>query len=128
MNKKLVTVLAAGTLLTGVVAPFVANAIEVDPWEKAANDYLTGEGNAPAETPAPVETPKEADAPKPAAPVEIDEQYVKDNIDTSTGPQEKAKEDGYKDAAEAKYKEELKKQGGKKQQQFKKLPKTSAVK
>ena len=127
MNKKLVTVLAAGTLLTGVVAPFVANAIEVDPWEKAANDYLTGEGNAPVENPAPVETPKEADAPKPAAPVEIDEQYVKDNIDTPTGPQEKAKEDAYKDAAEAKYKEDLKKQGGKKQQ-FKKLPKTSAVK
>ena len=86
------------------------------------------------------------DAGKPTAP-KIDEDYVKKNIDTPTGKEEKAKEDAYKDKAEKAYNEALKKQEQAKKPEVKKpevkkpevkkpvekkakakvLPKTSAV-
>ena len=132
--KKLLTGIFAATLLTGgagvalehgyVKAEEPSKATEDaagDAWEKAAKE---------AETPK-VETPKQ--------PV-IDEEYVKKNIDTPTGKEEKAREDAYKDKAEAKYKEELKKQEAAKDDNKKApanasakapvkkvLPKTSAV-
>jgi|GEM_PF-4932658 P-type ATPase4, putative len=126
---------AAASLFTATTA-FAA---EVDPWEKAAEDYLA---NKPKEE---VVKPKEETAkpkeevakPKDEAkkPV-IDEEYVRQNIDTPTGKEEKAREDVYLDKAEAKYKEELKKQDAAKKAQPegkgkpvpKVLPKTSAVK
>ena len=84
-----------------------------DAWEKAAKE--TG---------------------KPTAP-KIDEDYVKKNIDTPTGKEEKAREDAYKDKAEKAYNEALKKQEQAKKPEVKKpvekkakakvLPKTSAV-
>ena len=133
MNKKLVAAIAAGTLsLVGTSA--LAHAQEVDPWEAAANEYLANQAK---------EKQAQADA----------EKYVKENIDTPTGAEEKAKEDSYLDKAEAQYKKELakqeadkkaqdKKDNGKKEadkkdnakkpaaptKQVKKLPKTSAVK
>ena len=89
-----------------------------DAWEKAAKE-----------------------AGKPAAP-KIDEDYVKKNIDTPTGKEEKAREDAYQDKTEKEYNRLLKEQEGKKpavpQKDTKKpdtkkpvakkvLPKTSAV-
>lgn len=89
-----------------------------DAWEKAAKE-----------------------AGKPTAP-KIDEDYVKKNIDTPTGKEEKAREDAYQDKAEKEYNRLLKEQEGKKpstpQKDTKKpdtkkpvakkvLPKTSAV-
>ena len=89
-----------------------------DAWEKAAKE---------AEKPT---TPK------------IDEDYVKKNIDTPTGKEEKAREDAYQDKAEKAYTDALKKQQDAKKPEVKKpevkkpvekkakakvLPKTSAV-
>lgn len=88
-----------------------------DAWEKAAKE-----------------------AGKPTAP-KIDEDYVKKNIDTPTGKEEKAHEDAYQDKAEKEYNRLLKEQGKKpatpqkdtKKPAVKKpvakkaLPKTSAV-
>ena len=133
--KKLFTGIFAATLLTAgagvalehgyVKAEEPSKASEDaagDAWEKAAKE---------AETPK-VETPKKEEAKQPV----IDEEYVKQNIDTPTGKEEKAKEDAYKDKAEAKYKEELKKQEDNKKAPVKApakapvkklLPKTSAV-
>lgn len=138
MNKKLVAAIAAGTLSL-VGTSVLAYAQEVDPWEAAANEYH-----------AKVAKEKEAQAEA--------EKYVKENIDTPTGAESKAKEDDYLDKAEAQYKKELakqdadkkdngKKDNGKKEadkkeadkkdnakkpaaptKQVKKLPKTSAVK
>lgn len=153
MSKKLITVLTLGAFLAGgALAPLVANAVEADPWEKAANEFLEKNKNnvdspndvarynaAPKEkTPKPavkigapkVATPK---AENPKSPATIDEEYVKQNIDTPTGAEEKAKEDEYLDKAEAKYKEEAKAQdkakaGVKTGKAVKRLPKTSAVK
>lgn len=149
MSKKLITVLTLGAFLAGgALAPLVANAVEADPWEKAANEFLeknvnnnvdTPKNIAPKEkTPSPavrigapkVATPK---AENPKSPATIDEEYVKQNIDTPTGAEEKAKEDEYLDKAEAKYKEEAKAQakakaGVKAGKAVKRLPKTSAVK
>lgn len=141
--KKLGLSVAAAATLFGSATALAA---EVDPWEKAAEDYLA---NKPKEE---VVKPKEETAkpkdeavkpkdeiakPKDEAkkPV-IDEEYVRQNIDTPTGKEEKAKEDAYQDKAEAKYKEELKKQDmakkaqpeGKGKPAPKVLPKTSAVK
>ena len=141
--KKLGLSVAAATTLFGSATALAA---EVDPWEKAAEDYLA---NKPKEE---VVKPKEETAkpkdeavkpkdevakPKDEAkkPV-IDEEYVRQNIDTPTGKEEKAREDAYQDKAEAKYKEELKKQDmakkaqpeGKGKPAPKVLPKTSAVK
>ena len=124
MSKKLITVLTLGAFLAGgALAPLVANAVEADPWEKAANEFLEKNENKPA-------TPK---AENPKSPATIDEEYVKQNIDTPTGAEEKAKEDEYLDKAEAKYKEEAKAQakakaGVKAGKAVKRLPKTSAVK
>ena len=89
-----------------------------DAWEKAAKE-----------------------AGKPAAP-KIDEDYVKKNIDTPTGKEEKAREDAYQDKAEKEYnrllkeqeatkpaipQKDTKKQDTKKPVAKKVLPKTSAV-
>ena len=89
-----------------------------DAWEKAAKE-----------------------AGKPTAP-KIDEDYVKKNIDTPTGKEEKAREDAYQDKAEKAYVDALKKQQDTKKPEVKKpdvkkpiekkakakvLPKTSAV-
>lgn len=128
MKTKLITVLAAGALFAGGIVPLVANANDVDPWEDAAKKYLAGQNNDGGVAPQPA--PAAPEAPKKDNPVEIDEKYVKDNIDTPTGKESKDKEDAYYDAAEAKYKAELENQKGKQdgKKQFKKLPKTSAVK
>ena len=146
MNKKVLTVFAAGLVSLTSVGSLVANATDVDPWEAAANDYLT-HANAdpkPADKPAnkpadkPANKPADKPADKPATgKTDIDEKYVRDNIDTPTGKDEKDKEDKYLDKAEEKYKGETAKQDGMKEdgkkptqtnQQFKRLPKTSAVK
>lgn len=105
---------------------------EGDAWEKAANEYNKK-----------VEDAKKQEAEK-KQPV-IDEEYVKKNIDTPTGKEEKAKEDSLKDQAEKKYTElnkkaeqdkkvaDAKKEQPKKAEETKKqperkvLPKTSAV-
>lgn len=141
--KKLGLSVAAAATLFGSATALAA---EVDPWEKAAEDYLANKPKDEVvkpkeETAKPkeeAEKPKdEAAKPKDEAkkPV-IDEEYVKQNIDTPTGKEEKAREDAYQDKAEAKYKEELKKQDmakkaqpeGKGKPAPKVLPKTSAVK
>ena len=141
--KKLGLSVAAAATLFGSATALAA---EVDPWEKAAEDYLANKPKEEVvkpkeETAKPKDEaakPKdEAAKPKDEAkkPV-IDEEYVRQNIDTPTGKEEKAKEDAYKDKAEAKYKEELKKQDmakkaqpeGKGKPAPKVLPKTSAVK
>lgn len=113
MNKKILTVLAAGTV-TLAGAGFAAHAADVDPWEAAANEYLAHNADQPK--PAEEKLVDKPAAEKPAAekPAEnkqvIDEKYVKDSIDTPTGAEAKAQEDKYLDKAEAKYKEELAKQ------------------
>ena len=141
--KKLGLSVAAAATLFGSATALAA---EVDPWEKAAEDYLANKPKEEVvkpkeETAKPKDEaakPKdEAAKPKDEAkkPV-IDEEYVRQNIDTPTGKEEKAKEDAYQDKAEAKYKEELKKQDmakkaqpeGKGKPAPKVLPKTSAVK
>lgn len=141
--KKLGLSVAAAATLFGSATALAA---EVDPWEKAAEDYLANKPKEEVvkpkeETAKPKEEavkPKdEAAKPKDEAkkPV-IDEEYVRQNIDTSTGKEEKAREDAYQDKAEAKYKEELKKQDmakkaqpeGKGKPAPKVLPRTSAVK
>lgn len=117
MNKKILTVLAAGTV-TLAGAGFAAHAADVDPWEAAANEYLTHSANQPkpaeekpADKPAAEKPAAEKPAEKPAENKQvIDEKYVKDNIDTPTGAEAKAQEDKYLDKAEAKYKEEIAKQ------------------
>lgn len=141
--KKLGLSVAAAATLFGSATALAA---EVDPWEKAAEDYLANKPKEEVvkpkeETAKPKEEaakPKdEAAKPKDEAkkPV-IDEEYVRQNIDTPTGKEEKAREDAYQDKAEAKYKEELKKQDAAKKEQpegkgkpvQKVLPRTSAVK
>lgn len=132
MNKKILTAFAAGVVtLSG--AGLAAHAADVDPWEAAANEYLANNANQPKPAEKPAENKQT-----------IDEKYVKDNIDTPTGAEEKAKEDKYLDKAEAKYKEELAKQSAQKDtdkkdnksgdkgtkpagKTLKTLPKTSAV-
>ena len=141
--KKLGLSVAAAATLFGSATALAA---EIDPWEKAAEDYLANKPKDEVvkpkeETAKPKEEaakPKdEAAKPKDEAkkPV-IDEEYVRQNIDTPTGKEEKAREDAYQDKAEAKYKEELKKQDmakkaqpeGKGKPAPKVLPRTSAVK
>lgn len=134
--KKLGLSVAAAATLFGSATALAA---EVDPWEKAAEDYLANKPKEEVVKPK-EETAKpkdEAAKPKDEAkkPV-IDEEYVRQNIDTPTGKEEKVREDAYLDKAEAKYKEELKKQDiakkaqpeGKGRPVQKVLPKTSAVK
>ena len=148
--KKLGLSVAAAATLFGSATALAA---EVDPWEKAAEDYLANKPKEEVVKPKEeVVKPKEEtakpkdEAAKPkdeaAKPKDeakksvIDEEYVRQNIDTPTGKEEKAREDAYQDKAEAKYKEELKKQDAAKKAQpegkgkpvQKVLPRTSAVK
>ena len=141
--KKLGLSVAAAATLFGSATALAA---EVDPWEKAAEDYLANKPKDEVVKPKEETTKPKDEAAKPkdeaAKPKDeakkpvIDEEYVRQNIDTPTGKEEKAKEDAYQDKAEAKYKEELKKQDmakkaqpeGKGKPAPKVLPKTSAVK
>lgn len=134
--KKLGLSVAAAATLFGSATALAA---EVDPWEKAADEYLANKPKEEVVKPKEeVAKPKEEVAkPKEEAKKSvIDEEYVRQNIDTPTGKEEKAREDAYQDKAEAKYKEELKKQDmakkaqpeGKGKPAPKVLPRTSAVK
>ena len=110
---KLFGLLALATLAVGGSAYSIVSANEPsaeteaahsDAWEEAANLKSKDEkGNV------------------------IDENYVKKQIDTPTGAEEKAKEDKYLDSAEKKTNEALKKQEAKKEVK-KTLPNTAAVK
>lgn len=124
-------------VLTGVLAvsvPFAAygGLVKADEPNKASEDAWADAWEKAAK-----------EAGKPTAP-KIDEDYVKKNIDTPTGKEEKAREDAYQDKAEKEYNRLLKEQEGKKpakpqapQKDTKKpvekkvkakvLPKTSAV-
>ena len=141
--KKLGLSVAAAATLFGSATALAA---EVDPWEKAAEDYLANKPKDEVVKPKEETTKPKDEAAKPkdeaAKPKDeakkpvIDEEYVRQNIDTPTGKEEKAKEDAYQDKAEAKYKEGLKKQDmakkaqpeGKGKPTPRVLPKTSAVK
>lgn len=141
--KKLGLSVAAAATLFGSATALAA---EVDPWEKAAEDYLANKPKEEVVKPKEETAKPKEEAAKPkdeaakpkdeAKKTVIDEEYVRQNIDTPTGKEEKAKEDAYQDKAEAKYKEELKKQDmakkaqpeGKGKPAPKVLPKTSAVK
>lgn len=124
-------------VLTGVLAvsvPFAAygGLVKADEPNKASEDAWADAWEKAAK-----------EAGKPTAP-KIDEDYVKKNIDTPTGKEEKAREDAYQDKAEKEYNRLLKEQEAKKpakpqatQKDTKKpvekkakakvLPKTSAV-
>lgn len=124
-------------VLTGVLAvsvPFAAygGLVKADEPNKASEDAWADAWEKAAKEDG-----------KPTAP-KIDEDYVKKNIDTPTGKEEKAREDAYQDKAEKEYNRLLKEQEGKKpakpqapQKDTKKpvekkvkakvLPKTSAV-
>ena len=126
---------AAASLFTATTV-FAA---EVDPWEKAAEEYLANKPKDEVVKPKEETTKPKEEVVKPkdeAKKPVIDEEYVRQNIDTPTGKEEKVREDAYLDKAEAKYKEELKKQDiakkaqpeGKGRPVQKVLPKTSAVK
>lgn len=141
--KKLGLSVAAAATLFGSATALAA---EVDPWEKAAEDYLANKPKEEVVKPKEETAKPKGEAAKPkdemAKPKDeakkpvIDEEYVRQNIDTPTGKEEKAREDAYQDKAEAKYKEELKKQDmakkvqpeGKGKPAPKVLPRTSAVK
>lgn len=141
--KKLGLSVAAAATLFGSATALAA---EVDPWEKAADEYLANKPKDEVVKPKEETTKPKDEAVKPkdeaAKPKDeakkpvVDEEYVRQNIDTPTGKEEKAREDAYQDKAEAKYKEELKKQDmakkaqpeGKGKPAPKVLPKTSAVK
>ena len=142
--KKLGLSVAAAATLFGSATALAA---EVDPWEKAAEDYLANKPKDEVVKPKEETAKPKEEAAKPkdemAKPKDeatekpvIDEEYVRQNIDTPTGKEEKAREDAYQDKAEAKYKEELKKQDAAKKAQpkgkgkpvQKVLPRTSAVK
>ena len=121
-------------VLAGVLAvsvPFAAygGLVKADEPNKASEDVWADAWEKAAK-----------EAGKPTAP-KIDEDYVKKNIDTPTGKEEKAREDAYQDKAEKEYNRLLKEQGKKpatpqkdtKKPEVKKsvtkkaLPKTSAV-
>lgn len=141
--KKLGLSVAAAATLFGSATALAA---EVDPWEKAADEYLANKPKEEVVKPKEETAKPKDEAAKPkdeaAKPKDeakksvIDEEYVRQNIDTPTGKEEKAREDAYQDKAEAKYKEELKKQDmakkaqpeGKGKPAPKVLPRTSAVK
>ena len=141
--KKLGLSVAAAATLFGSATALAA---EVDPWEKAAEDYLANKPKEEVVKPKEEAAKPKEEAVKPkdevakpkdeAKKLVIDEEYVRQNIDTPTGKEEKAREDAYQDKAEAKYKEELKKQDmakkaqpeGKGRPVHRVLPKTSAVK
>jgi hypothetical protein len=133
---KLFGVLALAALTVGVVTYTVVSANEPDAKTEAAHsdawEAATNEANAKkAETKQDV-----AEVVKDEKGKVIDENYVKKEIDTPTGAEEKAKEDAYLDKAEKEVKKEVKKEEVKKEAeknkgekpQNKQLPKTSAVK
>lgn len=101
--------LLALTLVVPTASALAQTQEESDAWEKAAKEYNDAQ--------------KQKDL----------EDYVRKNIDTSTGKEEKAREDAYKDKAEKEYNRLLKEQGKKPEvkkpveKKAKVLPKTSAV-
>lgn len=140
---KLFGLLALATLTVGGSAYSIVSANEPsaeteaahsDAWEEAANKANSEKSKADKATPstdqkAP-ETKKEETGnlkSKDEKGNVIDENYVKKQIDTPTGAEEKAKEDKYLDSAEKKTNEALKKQEAKKEVK-KTLPNTAAVK
>lgn len=133
---KLFGVLALAALTIGVATYAVVSANEPDAkteaahsdaWEAAANEANAKKAE-PKQDVAEVVKDKKGNV--------IDEDYVKKEIDTPTGAEEKAKEDAYLDKAEKEVKKEVKKEEDKKEAeknkgekpQNKQLPKTSAVK
>lgn len=98
-NKLLTAALATTlglTVLGGAVQANEPSKASEDAWADAWEKAATGK-----------------DVAKPTVPT-IDEDYVKKNIDTPTGKEEKAKEDAYKDKAEKEYNRLLKEQEAKK--------------
>lgn len=129
---KLLGVLALAALTIGVATYAVVSANEPDAkteaahsdaWEAAANE-ANAKKTEPKQDVAEVVKDEKGNV--------IDENYVKKQIDTPTGAEEKAKEDAYLDKAEKEVKKEVEKSEAKKVEdkkpQNKQLPKTSAVK
>ena len=129
---KLLGVLALAALTIGVATYAVVSANEPDAkteaahsdaWEAAANE-ANAKKTEPKQDVAEVVKDEKGNV--------IDENYVKKQIDTPTGAEEKAKEDAYLDKAEKEVKKEVEKSEAKKAEdkkpQTKQLPKTSAVK
>lgn len=130
---KLFGVLALTALTVGVVTYTVVSANEPDAkteaahsdaWEVAANEANAKKAE-PKQDVAEVVKDEKGNV--------IDENYVKKQIDTPTGAEEKAKEDAYLDKAEKEVKKEVEKTEKAKNEkgekpQNKQLPKTSAVK
>lgn len=130
---KLFGVLALAALTIGVVAYTVVSANEPDAkteaahsdaWETAANEANAKKAESKQDV---------AEVVKDEKGNVIDENYVKKQIDTPTGAEEKAKEDAYLDKAEKEVKKEVEKTEKAKNEkgdkpQNKQLPKTSAVK
>lgn len=130
---KLLGVLALAALTIGVATYAVVSANEPDAkteaahsdaWEAAANEANVKKAE-PKQDVAEVVKDEKGNV--------IDENYVKKQIDTPTGTEEKAKEDAYLDKAEKEVKKEVEKTEKAKNEkgekpQNKQLPKTSAVK
>ena len=130
---KLLGVLALAALTIGVATYAVVSANEPDAkteaahsdaWEAAANE-ANAKKTEPKQDVAEVVKDEKGNV--------IDENYVKKQIDTPTGAEEKAKEDAYLDKAEKEVKKEVEKTEKAKNEkgekpQNKQLPKTSAVK
>lgn len=130
---KLLGVLALAALTIGVATYAVVSANEPDAkteaahsdaWEVAANEANAKKAE-PKQDVAEVVKDEKGNV--------IDENYVKKQIDTPTGAEEKAKEDAYLDKAEKEVKKEVEKTEKAKNEkgekpQNKQLPKTSAVK
>ena len=127
---KLTKLVLTGVLAVSVPLGVYGGLVKADEPNKASEDAWADAWEKEA---------KEAE--KPTAP-KIDEDYVKKNIDTPTGKEEKAREDAYQDKAEKAYADALKKQEQGKKPEVKKpevkkpvekkakakvLPKTSAV-
>ena len=130
---KLLGVLALAALTIGVATYAVVSANEPDAKTEAAHsdawEVAANEANAKKAEPKQdvVEVVKDEKGNV------IDENYVKKQIDTPTGAEEKAKEDAYLDKAEKEVKKEVEKTEKAKNEkgekpQNKQLPKTSAVK
>ena len=130
---KLLGVLALAALTIGVATYAVVSANEPDAkteaahsdaWEAAA-DEANAKKTEPKQDVAEVVKDEKGNV--------IDENYVKKQIDTPTGAEEKAKEDAYLDKAEKEVKKEVEKTEKAKNEkgekpQNKQLPKTSSVK
>lgn len=129
---KLLGILALAALTIGVATYAVVSANEPDAkteaahsdaWEAAANE-ANAKKTEPKQDVAEVVKDEKGNV--------IDENYVKKQIDTPTGAEEKTKEDAYLDKAEKEVKKEVEKSEAKKAEdkkpQNKQLPKTSTVK